>query len=253
MLLLATSRALPDLAPCDRPLVPALRALGLEPRVVAWDDPSVAWEAAELCVIRTCWDYHLRREAFLAWAAGVPRLLNPLPLVRWNSHKSYLRDLPTPTIPTTWLMPGERWDPAGEEVVVKPAVSASAHGAYRTREVVLADREVLVQPYLPAVEQAGERALVFIEGGFTHAVRKAPVLAGRAERVELVEASPAELALARRTLAVFPEPPLYARVDLIDGMVMELEVVEPSLYLTSSEEAAWRLAGAIARRMGRQP
>jgi hypothetical protein len=249
MLLLATSSALPDLAPCDRPLVPALKALGLEPHVVAWDDASVDWGGCELCVIRTCWDYHLRREEFLGWAEGVPRLLNPLELVRWNSHKSYLRDLPTPTIPTTWLAPGESWDPCGEEVVVKPAVSASAYGAYRTRDVVVADREVLVQPYLAAVEHVGERALVFIEGEFTHAVLKAPVLAGRPEGFQRVDVTAAELELARRTLAALAEPPLYARVDLLDGMVMELEVVEPSLYLTASEAATRKLAGAIARRL----
>jgi hypothetical protein len=252
MLFLVTAPHLPDLAPCDRPLVPALRSLGLDPRVVAWDDPNADWAAADLCVIRSCWDYHLRRDEFLAWAAGVPRLVNPLELVRWNTHKAYLRDLPTPTIPTVWLGPGERVEPAKlgwEEVVVKPAVSASAYRTVRTREPLVTDREVLVQPYVPAVEDVGERALVFIDGEFTHAVRKAPVLAGQPEGAVPVEVTQAELALARRTLAVLPEAPLYARVDLVGELVMELELVEPSLYLADSPTATARFARAIAKRL----
>ncbi|MDB5097572.1 MAG: hypothetical protein JWM80_1993 [Cyanobacteria bacterium RYN_339] len=253
MLLLATAPHLPELSPCDRPLVPALRALGLDPQVVAWDDPTVDWAGADLCVIRSCWDYHLRLPAFLDWAAGVPRLVNRLELVRWNSHKSYLRELAVPTVPTVWLQPGELVDPVAlgwEEVVVKPAVSASAHRTVRTRSAMVAELEVLVQPYLPAVEGVGERALVFIDGEFMQAMRKPPVLSGEVDGYAPVEVTAAELELAQRTLAELPEVPLYARVDLLEGLVMELELIEPSLYLVASAEVTARFARAIAARLG---
>lgn len=276
---LATCAALPDLAPDDRPLVPALRALGLEPEVVVWDDPHVDWAAAPLCVIRTVWDYHHKREAFLAWAervAETSRLLNPLALVRWNTEKSYLRTFEAqglPVVPTLWVEQGQRIDLAEaiaergwHEFVVKPVISASAYGTIRASrdelpraqahlEALAASRGVMIQPYMPAVEGPGERSLVFIDGAYTHTARKVPVLAGGAvdpDAVEVIAPDEDELALARAIIASLDEPPLYARVDLLRGeagtpLIMELELVEPSLFLDRAPEATMRFAEAIAR------
>lgn len=280
-LYLATCAALPDLAPDDRPLVPALRALGLKPEVVVWDDPHVDWSGAPLCVIRTVWDYHLKREAFLAWAERVTRtsrLLNPLELVRWNTEKTYLRTFEAqglPVVPTLWVNQGQRIaldqvlaERGWREFVVKPVVSASAHGTIRASqddlpraqahlEAVTASQGALVQPYLRTVEGPGERSLVFIDGVYTHTARKAPVLAGGAvdpDAVELIVPDEDELTLARTVMASLGDAPLYARVDLIRSeagapSIMELELVEPSLFLDRAPEATRRFAEAIGRRI----
>ena len=160
-----------------------------------WDDPSVDWSEADLVVIRSTWDYTERREDFLAWAAGIPALANPLPVLSWNSDKTYLRELASaglPVVPTDWAEPGEDVDlPAGRDFVVKPAVGAGsmgagrfsatdpdAHAAARRHIARLHElgRTVMVQPYLDGVDQAGETALIYLGGAFSHAIRKAPML-----------------------------------------------------------------------------
>lgn len=95
-ILVATSAALPGLAPDDRLLLRALRALGLSAEPAVWEDPHAAWHEASLCVIRSTWDYAYRRSEFLAWAertAARLALWNPAPVVVWNTHKRYLVDL----------------------------------------------------------------------------------------------------------------------------------------------------------------
>ena len=264
-MLLATCADLPDLEPEDRPLVPALRALGLEVGIGVWTNPSMDWGAARAVVIRSVWDYHLRHDAFLRWAGGVPRLWNPLELVRWNASKAYLRDLAAwgfPTIPTVWVDAGGTVAelPAGWDMcVVKPLVSASAYQTLKTRDrAAIATHAAglagaLVQPYVAGVEREGERALVFLDGVFSHAIRKAPALGGGdVHAYAVVPAAGDEVELASQVLARVGET-LYARVDVVRDdrgglLVMELELVEPSLYFTRVPGAAERLAEAIARR-----
>jgi hypothetical protein len=264
------------------PLEAALRAAGLSCAVVAWDDPSIDWSQFRLALLRATWNYPLLRDAFLDWAArvdAVTRLWNPLPLVRWSSHKRYLLDLEARGIPIapTALVPrgsgvtlGEVLDARDwDEVVVKPAVSASSFRTIRTsrtslrageahlRELV-AERDVLVQPYLPAVESYGERALVWIDGALTHAVRKSPRFEGDREQVSPIAMTiaPAEAALAERALAAVAAPMLYGRVDVAPGpdgkpVVMELELVEPSLFFPQCPAALDRLVRALARELAR--
>lgn len=275
---LSTGAAWPDLAFDDQPLAPALAAAGLEPVIAIWDDPTVDWAAFDLVVIRSTWDYHLHVDRFLAWAAAVAAvtpLLNPLPLVRWNAHKHYMRDLAAagiPIVPTAFSGPNDRIDLGAlmvrdgwHEVVIKPAVSASAYQTVRGTRAMLADLQIhldavdvaLLQPYLPAVEGYGERALVFFDGVFSHAARKPPALSTAGperDLVDIVPASAGELALARTVLDYLGDPLLYTRVDLIalaDGSlaVMEVELVEPSLYLPQHPPAAAAFAAAIARRV----
>lgn len=279
--LLATCAALPDLEPEDRPLVTALAARGLDVQVGIWTDPKARWADAPICVIRSTWDYHLQLEAFLAWARrvdGVTRLLNPLDLVAWNGHKSYLRDLAArgiPTIPTTWavgaaaptladVVAATGW----QDVVIKPLVSASAHRTLRTGvrdiehaqshlEALVADGGAMIQPYQLDVEVYGERSLVYVDGTLSHGVRRTPALAPgvtNPNAYDVVPVTPDEDALGRKVLAALDAPTLYARVDLVrraDGelAVLELELIEPSLYLTRVPGAADRLADAIVARL----
>jgi glutathione synthase/RimK-type ligase-like ATP-grasp enzyme len=266
---------MPELHGDDVLLLDALRERGADVRPAVWDDAAVDWAAFDLVVVRNTWDYVPRLEAFLDWAARVPRLANPVDVLRWNTDKRYLRMLSAvgvPVVPTTWVEPGEAHEPFAGEHVVKPVVSAGARdtarygaGADSTPHVrsLLADgRAVLVQPYLTGVDVEGETALLFVDGAYSHCARKAPVLApgaGDPDEVEITARTPtpAQRRVAEAALSAVPFPPplLYARVDLLPGgdgepVVVELELTEPSLFLATSAGAAGRLADAVLRRAG---
>jgi glutathione synthase/RimK-type ligase-like ATP-grasp enzyme len=279
---IATVRPLPEPDPDEEPLLAALAERGVDARMAAWRDPAEDWDAPVATVVRSTWDYLHHLEAFLAWTERASRaapLWNPPAVLRWNVHKFYLRELEErgfPIVPTEFVARGARvrlaeilaargWG----EVVVKPAVSAASFGTVRVRAAVpdelargeahlaelLATRDVLVQRYAPAVESSGERALVWIDGALTHAVRKSPRFLGQEESVGgAVPIAEDERVLALSLLAPFRAELLYGRVDLVrdeEGRptVMELELLEPSLFLVQSSEALGRLADGLARRL----
>ncbi|WP_091463383.1 ATP-grasp domain-containing protein [Micromonospora inyonensis] len=286
---LVTCADLPDLEPDDRLLRAALAARGVHVDTVIWDAPDVDWAGYDLVVIRSTWDYAVRRDEFVAWAHTVPRLANPADVVAWNTDKRYLDALSAagvPTVPTTWVAPGETGQlPERGEYVVKPAVSAGSldSGRYdlgdpghrqlaadHLTRLGTAGRVAMVQPYLHGVDTAGETALLFAGGPtgpvFSHAIRKGAMLAGpdlpseelfRTERIDPRTATGEQLAVAERTLAAVPggaERLLYARVDLIPGpdgtpVLVELELTEPSLFLGPAEGAADRFADAVVSRL----
>ena len=271
---LATSADFPDLWVDDEPLRAALDALGAGVVPAVWDDPSVDWAAFDLVVVRSTWDYTERRDAYLAWARSVPRLANPADVVEWNTDKTYLRRLAgagVPVVPTRWAAePASLRDVAGAwtDVVVKPNVSAgardtlrcgpgSAKGQALLDAIVAGGRTAMVQPYVDSVEGYGERSLLFVEGAFTHAVRRNPALSTEGDaRYEAARVEPTtdELALARRVLEAAGAPLLYARVDLVpmDGapVLIELEATEPQMFLRFSPECAGALAAAAVARAG---
>ena len=267
---LATNADFPDLFLDDEPLRAAIVALGADAVAAVWDDPSVDWAAFDLVVVRSTWDYVARLGEYLAWARSVPRLANPADVLAWNTDKTYLRrfaEAGLPVVPTRWS-PATLRETGWDDVVVKPNVSAGARDTLRCAAgseegqalldaIAASGRVPMVQPYLDAVEGYGERSLLFVEGTFTHAVRRNPALS--TEGVEsydasLVEPTPAELALAGRVLEVAGEPLLYARVDLMpmDGapVLIELEVTEPQMFLRFSDAAAEALARAAVARAG---
>jgi len=270
------------------PLVGALARRGIDGRVVDWDDPAADWASFGLVVVRSAWDYTRRPDEFLAWAervAGLTRLANPPAALRWSGDKRYLADLvraAVPVVPTAFAAPGEPMEwPDAAEVVVKPAVSAGSLDTARYPAARLADahahvdrlhaegRVAMAQPYLAAVEGTGETAVVHLDGALSHVVRKGPMLVpGLAtvaglfveEDIRPAEATEAELAVAERALAAAPagEPLLYGRVDLLPGehgepVVLEVELVEPSLFLAHDPAAAGRLAAAIGARLNGAP
>ncbi|MEX5717959.1 ATP-grasp domain-containing protein [Geodermatophilus maliterrae] len=264
----------------DLPLAaPALREAGLAVDLVRWDDPAVDWARFDLAVVRSCWDYAWRRAEFLAWAEAVPRLRNPAPVLRWNTDKAHLRDLERcglPVVPTVWDPTTAGELPDAGEWVVKPSVSAGSRDTARwsdagdalahAGELTSAGRTAMVQPYLSRVDDAGETALLFIGGRFSHAVRKGPLLArgegvrqDRDSRGDLrpAEATPEQREVAQAVCDAVPSlvpgaaPLLYARIDLVadtDGrpVLLELELTEPSLFLPQAPpEALTRLARAV--------
>lgn len=274
----AAARALDEDLP---PLLAALAEAGFEAEVCDWDDPSVDWSGFSAVLLRSTWDYTQRLPEFLAWCervTAVTRLLNPLELVRWNCDKHYLRDLAergVPIVETCFIEPGESAEdfPDYEEFVVKPAVSAGSRDTRRhlraarseavahVQGVLDQGRSVIVQPYLEAVDTAGETALVHFDGVFSHAIRKGPLLQRQSDATALLFATeqidprtptPAEHALAQQVLAALPFPvPLYARIDLLptlDGpRLLELELIEPSLFFDHADGSAARLANQLIR------
>lgn len=257
----------PDL---DEPLLfAALAARGIEAKSFAWEEGAAPFLGSDLVVIRSTWNYAHDTDAFLSWVDDVgskTRLFNPPKIVRWNAHKTYLRELEVPIVPTTFVERGGGLvvtDLGWDDVVIKPTVS---HGSYRTArfrgdlpgaqaflDALVADRDTMVQPYMPAVEGYGERSLVWIDGALTHAIRKnAQYGSVSGEMPSAVPIADDERAFAHRVLAPFAKDLLYARVDTIrDGeqiRLMELELIEPFLFCISHPAAAEALAEAIARR-----
>ena len=284
---LATCAGLPTWETDDRPLHDALHNLGVEVVLPVWDDPSIDWEGFDACLIRTTWDYQEKHEAYLEWIDRVDaatRLFNPASIVRWNTHKSYLRDLEArgvPVLPTVWCPRGETvnvgdvlaeqaWD-AG---FLKPAVGATARETLRFNrspealaeaqahvDRMTAAEDMLLQPYQDTVETAGEFSAIFIDGVFTHDVRKTPVpgdyrvqddFGGHDEPADL---SADEIDRARAFVDAVEGDVLYARADFLRDAsgalrLIEMELVEPSLFFRHGPAAAERLAKGLLRRLG---
>lgn len=262
----------------DELLREALRERGCEARSLVWDEKA-EWGEFDLCLVRSTWDYNEKYSEFLAWAQQVEAasaLRNPAGLIAWNSNKTYLRELSergVQIVPTVWVssdsgadleevLEGEEWD----EAIVKPVVDLGARNLHRVRAgegsealvTVLQHHDAMVQPFLPSLEEQGELSLIYINGELTHAVRKRP--APGDFRVQSIwggtvsrdEPSQAEVELANRALAQLDEPPLYARADLVAGpsgdpCLIELELIEPNLYLTHHPPAAEVLADAASK------
>jgi glutathione synthase/RimK-type ligase-like ATP-grasp enzyme len=288
---LATCAALPPEFDDDERLLAALARRGTDAVHAVWDGPSVRWDDFDLVVIRTTWDYPRKHAAFLEWADALGgKLENPARVVRWNSDKHHVADLIAagiPTVPTSFVEPGDSLPPLEGEVVVKPAISVGARDTGRFGPATHEDahaliarlqaegRAAMVQPYVSSVDTAGETALVFIAGRFHHAARKRVVLRpdevapmrddeiggaevmygpdivgpGTASRRE-IDVGEQAIAYLRKRLGV---DLLYARVDVVadatgDPLVLELEAVEPNLFLRFADGAADRLAEAILAR-----
>lgn len=244
----------------------ALGGVGCD--AVPWDNQVVDWDRFDLVVIRSTWDWSARRDEFLAWVHALPRVVNSADVVEWNHDKRYLAALQVagvPVVPT-------RWDPAelgagGDRWVAKPTVSAGA------RDTVAGDvddvlahvaaihamgKRAMVQPYLDRIDEHGETALVYVDGQLSHAVRKGARLGleKHQERVAPHTPSPDELDVAEAALDTIPfdrAELLYARVDLVPGddgrpLLLELELIEPSLFLTQADGAVDRFVAALLNR-----
>lgn len=284
---LVTATAARDLDEDMPSLESALRNAGADVTIAEWDRPH-DWSRFDIALLRSTWDYPQRLAEFFAWAEAVSRqtkLLNPLPVVTWSSDKHYLGHLAkrnVPTVLTQFIEPGERpsftellSQPGVDEFVVKPAVGAGSRDAQRfgreevddaarhAQRMLNEQRSVLVQPYLSRVDELGETALIYFEGQFSHAIRKGPLLKRKEgpttelfakETITARVPDDTELQAGALALRAMPfETPLYARVDLIrdeNGMpvVLELEMIEPSLFLPFEARSAATIAAAVMRR-----
>ncbi len=279
---LASARELPrpdaDL-PC---LAAAAAARGWVCETLAWDDPGAWCREHDLVLVRSTWDYLSKLKAFRAWiagAAGAARMVNAPQVMLWNLHKNYLLDLSregVPIVATTAVRSGEQPDWGAlfgvhGELVLKPAESAGSfatirvadgdEGSARSHRAEHAERAFLVQPFLPSVLDRGETNLIFIGGRFSHAVRKGARWAGEPEQSRgLVEPTGDEVEVAEAVLAATRRlghgTPAYARIDLAIGrcgrpLLMELELVEPQLFLDRAPGSADQLLDAALAAIGR--
>jgi len=255
-IVLSNCSRFPDGIAEDGLLRAALERRGFVVESVVWGEPI---PEHALVVLRGVWDYVDRPDEFLDWVRSLgPRVWNPAPLVEWNHHKSYLKDLARRgcrVVPTGFLPKGEIAEVTG---VVKPAIGSGARGARRVeKEEVVAHEDLIVQPFLAAIGVQGELSLVYFAGEFSHAVRKLPaagdwrVQVEHGGSVDAHEPSAEELAVAFFALSGVDH--LYARVDLVRDLhgrpaVMELELIEPELFLREDAGAADRFAAAIEGR-----
>jgi glutathione synthase/RimK-type ligase-like ATP-grasp enzyme len=267
----------------DEHAIAPLADLGWEVSTLSWRQRQWAWSAFDMVVIRSTWDYWSDVAGFL----DVLRLIeteslleNPLELVRWNLSKTYMKDLERSgvgVVPTLW--PGR--PTAGmlqacfeelelEELVIKPVIGANGEDAFRiSREdsqssleriaAFFGERDAMIQPFMARVLTEGEFSLFYFNGDFSHAILKVPApneFRSQEERgAEVIPVTPEPLLLERgaQAVATISTAPLYARIDFVrdendDFRVMEMELIEPSMYLRTDPSAPARFAAAIDQR-----
>ncbi len=245
-----------------------------------WNRADVDWKRYDLVAIRSTWDYQHHADAFLATLAAIEasgvRLENSLEIVRWNMRKTYLRDLQArnvPVVPTHWRERLDRGEllplfeaAESEETIIKPVISGNAQGAWRLNrasakvqateiETYFADRAVMMQPFEPGIVNEGEYSLFYFNCEHSHSILKVPkngdfrVQEEYGSEIRAVSAEPALLAAGAAAIRAIGKKLLYARVDLVrhgdEFRVMELELVEPALYLRMDPGAPERFADAV--------
>ncbi|MBC3881072.1 hypothetical protein H8K35_00840 [Undibacterium sp. LX40W] len=283
---IVTCADLPELFGGEKSLIPALKQLQMSPQVVVWDDPQVPWSTFDLILIRCTWDYHQKIAAFQAWLKMLSTLdalvVNDVSTMQWNLDKNYLFELQgkkCQVIPSIRLQPEDSRSlkalidlMAVDEIVVKPTQSA---GAWRTlrvnRENAAAhesefnewrrEQSFLLQAFMPEIVSQGEWSLVFFDGQYSHSLLKRAkdgdfrVQSDHGGTVLPHQATQDMQQQAQTILQSLSKMPLYARVDGVmragKFMLMELELVEPELFLEVDPLAAQRFASAIHSRLAR--
>ncbi len=278
-----TMNDLSDFVSDDELTISPLNDAGIAVAMVDWQDKSVDWNEFDVVIVRSTWNYQQHAEPFLSVLNEIEsssaKLLNPLAAMRWNVDKSYLRELPRlglPTIPTQWF---EGFDKAkldaaielieSDTFVLKPTISANADNTFRIAKSdwidfdnafdllpdIFAVRSIMLQPFVSSILNRGEFSLFYIDGAFTHAVVKNPKSGDfrvQEEHGGVIHPCEPDLKLKQfgdKIASHLPWELLYARFDCVefDGewVVMEIELIEPSLYFRFSEQAVSGFARAI--------
>lgn len=258
-----------------------LAELGWQCEWLNWRAGSVAWQEWDAIYPAAAYDYPQAAAAFLAMLEAIEQssavLVNPLSLIRWNLSKTYLRELQDAGIgivPSRWHqgfagcgLDAEAQCLAADRIVIKPVVSTNATDTYLLDTPVSADvnaemarvfaaRAFVIQPFVRGIQSAGEFSLFYFAGSFSHAIRKMPKPDDYRVQEEyggyVAPYAPGEklLAMAEQLMASLPTMPVYARCDYVPGndgayQLMELELIEPSLYLETDDGAATRFAAAF--------
>lgn len=284
-----TSSEDPNLIGDDHLVFAPLKDLGYSVSPVIWDKSDENLGPYDAFVFRSCWNYHVKFEEFLKWLeilkAQKKPVLNPLSISTWNLNKRYLLELRSKgaAVPQTeWFAKGSSFDAGdvkskiglfrSDQVVIRPAISLSGHDTYlvstaekeklkKVWQSMPVDRDILVQEYIPEIRTAGETSLIFFNGEFSHAIRKTP--AANEFRIHSeyggsrtpVVPGDKVIAAAKEILKLAGESLVFARVDVIErpqgAILIELEIIDPMLFLGFSEGAPKRFARAIAERLSR--
>lgn len=276
---LLTCERLPDLMPDDQLLIPELAKHNITAQAVVWDDATISWTDFDYLIFRNTWDYFEKENKFNTWLHTIKKLgiktLNSLAIIQQNKHKFYLRDLEKqgiPIIPTIFLEKTEQLQLSEilpnhwKKAVIKPAFSG---GSYQTEvfnssdiqkinqqyQPIAAEKELLLQAFMPEIETEGETSFIFFNKKFSHAINKKPVEGEFRIQVQFggkytsIQPSIALIQQAQKVVDTFSSDVLYARVDgiIINNQLqlMEIECLEPDLYLSYSEGALQRFVDAI--------
>lgn len=266
----------------DELLIPFFEQKDWSVNTISWHMKSVDWDAFDYVIVRSTWDYQQHAEAFLACLQSIEAssatLLNPLPLMQWNIEKHYLKDLEDKGVPIVETMWGSTFNNSIIEeaflslhcdtLVIKPTLSANADDTFKlskadwsTKQQVLFDtfnqRDFMVQRFLSSVVDEGEYSLFYFGGEFSHAIKKVPkkgdfrVQEEHGGSLHLVAVDSAQLDIAQNALSAMPCDALYARVDLVrqnnDWAIMELELIEPSLYFNLDDQSPIRFVEALLK------
>jgi glutathione synthase/RimK-type ligase-like ATP-grasp enzyme len=272
----------------DDVAVPSLEAAGWQVDTLPWRQREIPWGTFDLVIVRSTWDYWDDVPGFLDTLARIDRetrLANPLPLLRWNLSKTYLQELEeagVATLPSRWFDRLSRDELSaaieqfpGADLVIKPQVGGNGQGVLHLPRSLPDDlvaraleryRDLpgMVQPFRPAVKERGEASLFYFDGHLSHAILKRPAPGEfrsqeeRGAEIEPMAASPVLEAAGARAIKALPGLPLYARIDLIESPeigpeLVELELIEPSLYFRTDAEAPRRFAAAVERWLAEQP
>lgn len=258
-------------------LRPAMKARGFNIHDIAWDDPDTDWSGFDLAIVGTTWDYWDRIPEFFATLQKIENatpLCNPTELVKWNSRKTYLRELETKgakLIPTEWIETANEQNVARafdalqtDDIVIKRQIGAGAAGQHRLKRgdsIPEMPHPMMAQPFLSNIQSEGEYSFIFIDGQFCHCLIKRAAagdyriqsLYGGVEEPVIPDAR--DLESAKKIISVLDDTPLYGRVDMIRGddgglLLMELELIEPYLYPIEGPELGERMAEAVEKRLG---
>jgi glutathione synthase/RimK-type ligase-like ATP-grasp enzyme len=265
----------------DELAIEPLEKLGWIVETISWRDKSVNWNDFVAVIIRTTWDYQKFPDEFLEVLrkidASTARLENPLKIVEWNLAKTYLRefeDKGIKIVPTIWDEKSvtnadfHKWKTffKSDEIIIKPIVSATAEHTYRLSEFsselteTFANKAFMVQPFMPKIVEEGEFSLFYFGGNYSHTILKSPktedfrVQEEHGGIITQVEPSEKLSAAAQKVFNQIDDKLLYARIDFVrdendDFCLMELELIEPALYLRMDENAPQFFAETVDKRL----
>lgn len=264
----------------DDLVIPHLEQLGWQVTTLDWHDLSIDWDCYDYVIVRSTWDYQEHQKKFVDVLQAIEKssatLLNPLDVMTWNISKTYLKELEqqgVDIIPTVW---SDRFDLAKiesvfrqfdcSEIILKPCISAGSFHTYRLTPQALVEQaeqlatvfdniDFMVQPFIENILSAGEFSLFYFNGELSHSIVKQPkqgdfrVQEEFGGDIRLIEAPIALRQVAEKVLKKIQETLLYVRVDMVQHegkyLLMELELIEPSLYFNLDEGSAKRFALAL--------